>query len=87
MFSPSAEFLPMASCEGDSPYVSGINQFTCLELDREGTKASAVTGITMAEKSLEPEEKYEVFLDRPFVYMILDTVTGSPLFIGITQKL
>jgi len=36
----------------------------------------------MASSSPQPEESKTVYLDRPFVYMIIDCETGVPLFIG-----
>ena len=88
MFDYAADFKPLGHTSDDL-YVTEVNQFTYLELDRNGTKAAAVTGITMANKAVAlPEDPIpEVFLDRPFVYMIVDSVSGLPLFIGITDSL
>ena len=46
-----------------------------------GTKAGAVTMIAMAGNGVMPEPKY-VYLDRPFIYMIVDNSTNLPVFIG-----
>jgi serpin B len=88
MFDYAADFKPLGHTSDDL-YVTEVSQFTYLELDRNGTKAAAVTGITMANKAVAlPEDPIpEVFLDRPFVYMIVDSVSGLPLFIGITDSL
>ena len=65
-------------------YCSGVYQKTFIEVNRHGTKAAA---ITWAENKCEAadaivEPKY-VYLDRPFVYAIVDGKTGLPLFVGV----
>ena len=57
-----------------------------LELDENGTKAAAVTAVVTEAASAEPPEVHRVVLDRPFVYMIVDTHANLPLFLGtVTQ--
>ncbi len=64
-------------------FISEIIQKTHIELDREGTKAAAVTAVVLCEACIEePIQVKEVRLDRPFVYMIVDTATETPVFIG-----
>ena len=82
MFTDGAEFLPMAEYGGESLKVSEVVQKTFLELDRHGTKAAAVTWGEMQTKGALPIEQKEVYLDRPFVYLIVDAKAGLPLFIG-----
>lgn len=49
---------------------------------RTGTKAAAVTAVATDAASAEPPEVHRVVLDRPFVYMIVDTHANLPLFLG-----
>ena len=58
-------------------------QKTAVELSPTGTKAAAATGVGM-EDECEPST---VYLNRPFVYMILDTKTNLPLFIGVMTEM
>ena len=59
---------------------------TYLELDENGTKAAAVTAVVNEAASAAPTEVHRVVLDRPFVYMIVDTHANLPLFLGtVTQ--
>ena len=59
---------------------------TYLELDENGTKAAAVTAVVNDATSAKPTEVHHVVLDRPFVYMIVDTHANLPLFLGtVTQ--
>ena len=71
---------------GDSLYVSDVLHKTFIELNREGTRAAAVTGLVMKATSMEPEKIYEVRLDRPFVYAILDQGSMTPIFMGIVMN-
>lgn len=48
--------------------------------------AAAVTAVVNESGSAEPPQVYRVVLDRPFVYMIVDTHANLPLFLGtVTQ--
>lgn len=70
---------------GNNLFVSDAFQMTHIEVDRNGTKATAVTTIIVDEcTAVGPEEvEYkEVNCDRPFVYAIVDYETGIPVFIG-----
>ena len=58
-------------------------QKTAIELSPTGTKAAAATGVGMED---ECESPY-VYLNRPFVYMILDTKTNLPIFIGVMTEM
>lgn len=54
-----------------------------------GTKASAITGVTMDKAAAveieEPEIKY-VVMDEPFIFLIIDEETQSVLFEGIVNN-
>lgn len=69
----------------DNVFVSYVNHKTHFELSRDGVKAAAVTSIgmevTSTPPSIEPKIK-ELYLDKPFIYMILDKEYNVPLFIG-----
>ena len=51
-------------------------------VDEEGTEAVAATGIDFIEESGEPELDIELIIDRPFIFIIRDTVNSQILFIG-----
>ncbi len=67
--------------------ISKVIHKTHIEVDRAGTKAAAVTLISMEKNATcGPEEPKVVILDRPFVYAIIDTATNTPLFIGTVEN-
>ena len=79
----SAEFFRMI--EGEPLFISKIIQKCKIELDKDGTRAAAVTAILMAKGSaMELKEKKikEVFLDRPFAFLIYDSQRDQIVFAG-----
>lgn len=77
----NADFTKMFE---DTPaYIAQVFHKTHIELDAKGTKAAAATAVEAGAKAdfSEPEYK-EVILDRPFVFAIMDTASGLPVFIG-----
>lgn len=83
-FSTMADFSAMGE-----PYVTvdRVIHKTHIELDRNGTKAAAATVIVAKEGSAYIENPIEIRMDRPFVYALVDTGTGIPLFIGTVKTL
>ena len=75
-----ADFSKMASCADGNLYIAEAIHKTYIEVDENGTKAAAVTGIGAAAESVPVV--IHVLLDRPFVYMIIDNHTNLPIFIG-----
>lgn len=68
-------------------YISDVIHQTFIQVDENGTKASAATAVVMPECSAYgPQDFRTVKLDRPFVYMILDA-NDLPLFIGVVTEL
>jgi len=83
-FGDSADFSKMGS-SGEGPLsIGSVIHKTHIEVDEQGTKAAAATavmaGVTCVE---EPQEPKTVILNRPFVYVILDTQTNLPVFLGV----
>ena len=62
--------------------VSDVIHKTHIEVDESGTRAAAVTAVVVDVKGSIEEKPYEVILDRPFVYAIVDTTNMLPVFIG-----
>lgn len=65
-------------------FVSKMLQKAKIEVSEEGTKAAAVTAAVVMLTSLQPNEPQRVqfHANRPFVYMITDSETGSIFFMG-----
>ena len=85
-FTPQADFSPMSSewLKADS-----VRHKAYIEVDREGTRAAAVTKVRMpigGMAALHPEVK-EITVDRPFVFEIVHRFTGLPVFVGLVNSL
>ena len=78
--SREADFYGMVTPDSLPLYISSVKHKARIELDEEGTKAAAVTVIMMACGYAMIQK--EVFLDRPFVYAIVDVENQLPLFVG-----
>ncbi len=83
-FSPRlADFSLLGTSSGDRLFLSRVLHKTFIQVDEKGTKAGAVTVVEVMPTSAAPaEEPKVVFLDRPFLYMLIDTETSLPFFIG-----
>lgn len=77
MFSDAADLSGMGS--GDLKVDEVVHQ-AVLEVDEKGSRASAVSGVAIAAKSLRSGKEFRV--DRPFVFFIGHRDTGVVLFLG-----
>lgn len=68
--------------KGANIYIDDVLHKTRIELSEAGTKAAAVTAVIMATTSIDLTEPEEVHFDRPFLYMIYDTESELPVFLG-----
>lgn len=83
--SAKADFSDIGTANGNL-YIGKVLHKTFIEVDTHGTKAAAVTIVDVKNEScIMPE--YQVILDRPFVYMIIDTETNLPVFIGTMTEI
>ena len=83
----AADFSRLGTSDQGNIYCSSVQQKTFIDISRHGTKAAAVTWVTMKCGSAAPEEVRYVILDRPFIYAIVDNATGLPLFLGAVSHL
>lgn len=88
-FTESADFSRMAETDTGLLYINRVIHKTYIQVDRAGTKAAAVTAVEMKNEAamMEPEETPTVYLNRPFVYAIIDTETGLPIFLGTVNTI
>ena len=85
-FSEQADFSGISESTGLK--IGEVIHKTHVDVDAEGTKAAAVTAVTLQCNGVIAEiEQKIVTLDRPFIFMIVDTNTNLPVFIGTVQNL
>lgn len=84
----AADLSKLGSSDMGNLYIGNVLHKTFIRVDGMGTQAGAVTVVEIpAEGAMEPENYKEVIVDRPFVYMILDSETNLPVFIGCVTEI
>lgn len=83
--SSAADFGNMGTTKEGILYIDEVLHKTHIELDRNGTKAAAVTKIIAAGSAAPTEPPKEVCLDRPFLFAIVEQSIGLPIFMGVVN--
>jgi serpin B len=78
-FTDAADFSGITS-EADL-LIQDVVHEAFISVDEEGTEAAAATAV-IAGVTSAPLEVLELDLDRPFIFAIVDTESGAPLFLG-----
>ena len=88
-FTDYADFTEMTDVtEGNGIKISKVIHKTHIEVDNAGTKAAAVTAVIMEATSAGPmAQPKSVIIDRPFVYLIVDSEYNLPVFMGIVTEI
>ena len=80
--SDKADFTGLGTSSVGNIYISRVIHKTFISVDEKGTKAGATTAVEMMPESAPPTDIKKVYLDRPFVYMLIDCENNIPFFIG-----
>ncbi len=83
-FDPSAaDFSSLGTSSAGNIYIGRVLHKTFISVGEKGTKAGAATSVEMQDECApEYEETKKIYLDRPFVYMLIDCKTNIPFFMG-----
>ena len=87
---PMADFSKLGTLTNKAGVIAidRILHKTYISVAEKGTKAGAATAVEMLNKmSLRPDDTKRVYLDRPFLYMIIDTETNTPIFMGTVKDI
>lgn len=87
LFTTAADLRGLGSAANDALYVSSVRHKTYLTLDEAGTRAAAATSVEVNAGGSAPTEGKQVVLDRPFLYMVVDTHACIPLFMGTVTSM
>ena len=74
----SADFSGMT--QDEALFISAVAHQAFIAVDEEGTEAAAATAVVMSATSMPM--RTALTLDHSFVFVIHDTATLTPLFIG-----
>jgi serine protease inhibitor len=79
----AANFSAMAT---EPLFVSEVKQKSFVDVNEEGTEAAAVTIVSVkSEIAMRPLPPFKMIVNRPFLFMIADRVSGVILFAGIVN--
>jgi serine protease inhibitor len=83
---PDADFSGIFS---DAHHISEVRQKAFVEVSEEGTEAAAVTAIAFQSKGavMNPTKPFEMIVDRPFLFAIVDARSEMILFMGVVNDL
>jgi serpin B len=63
-------------------FISAVVHKAFVKVDETGTEAAAATAVVMSIECAMPDQPIELVLDRPFLFLVRDGLTGSILFMG-----
>lgn len=78
----TANFTGLGTSTDGNIYIDFVLHKTYISVAEKGTKAGAVTVVATKDAAGFVEEPKEVYLNRPFIYMLIDCETNIPFFIG-----
>lgn len=82
-----ADFSRLGSHTDGNICISRVLHKTFISVAEKGTKAGAATAVEMVGGCAAEMEMKNVVLKRPFLYMILDTESNIPVFIGTLMNM
>ncbi len=86
-FGEQADFSKLAMNSQDV-FVSEVFQKTKIIVDAKGTKAAAATEIELKETAaIEEDPLIQIVCDHPFLYILLDLQTKTPILMGTVDHL
>ncbi|HPU18523.1 MAG TPA: serpin family protein, partial [Bacillota bacterium] len=81
-----ADFSGIGTTDLGNMFISKVIHKTYIAVAERGTRAGAATVVEIDTESA-PLIEHTVKLDRPFVYMIIDTQYNLPIFIGSVMEI
>ena len=77
-----ADFGGLGSSTDGSVHISRVVHKTFLSVAEKGTRAGAATMVAVADGAAAPQEPKAVYLDRPFICLLVDMENAVPFFMG-----
>lgn len=85
--SDNAEFEGLGTSTAGNIFINRVIHKTFISVGEKGTKAGAATVVEVTDSAVEePQEPKKIYLDRPFVYMLVDCENKIPFFIGTMME-
>ena len=82
-----ADFSALGTSSAGNIFISRVLHKTFISVGEKGTKAGAATAVEMRDECAPGNtESKTVYLDRPFVYMLIDCQNNIPFFMGTLNE-
>lgn len=81
LFGPSADLSGIGGRPGEI-HVNSVSHQSVVKVDQHGTEAAAATSVGMQAGAVQRDQPTRITVDRAFFFVIHDTTTGAPLFLG-----
>lgn len=84
------QFADFSAMFGTPHFISEVRQKAFVEVSEEGTEAAAITAIPMPNNvgiELNPPKPFQMIVDRPFLFAIVDARSEMILFMGSVNDL
>lgn len=83
-----ADLTGLGTSQGGNIYINRVLHKTFISVGEQGTRAGAATIVEANDRAMAvTQDNKEVILDRPFVYMIVDTEQNLPIFLGTCMEI
>ncbi len=79
-----ADFSLIANVKPNNIFISKVFQKAAIEVDEEGSEAAAVTVVEVGVTSFPVKKEFRA--DKPFLFAITESTTGTILFMGKVNK-
>ena len=79
-----ADFSLIANVKPNNLFISKVFQKAAIEVDEEGSEAAAVTVVEVGITSFPVKKEFRA--DKPFLFAITESTTGTILFMGKVNK-
>jgi serpin B len=78
-----ADFTKMGTSPLGKLFISRVLHDAFIKIDEKGIEGAAITTVGIAADSLPPR----ISFDKPFLFILRDTATNMPVFMGVIQVL
>lgn len=84
-----ADFSGLGTSMLGNIYINRVVHKTYIAVDEKGTKAGAATAVEVLDGApmADPTERKTVYLNRPFIYMLIDCEAKLPVFMGTVMDI
>lgn len=85
----NANFNDLVTSDEGNIFISRVLHKTYISVAEKGTRAGAATVVEMKNETcgIPDKDAKTIELNRPFIYMLIDTKTNLPFFIGTVTEL